>query len=127
MLLSAANTRDCELFEPLLMRNPAVRGHRHHPSGPAADPRSCRVKVLASPDAASRTGPNSDPPLGRRAHRFLALRFERLGLLEHVTWMQRVWFEERVGGTSRRELGLARSPTSRSGHADILREQVRAD
>jgi uncharacterized damage-inducible protein DinB len=30
-----------------------------------------------------------------------------LGLLKHVTWMQRVWFEECVGGTSRRELGLA--------------------
>lgn len=33
-----------------------------------------------------------------------------LGLLKHVTWMQRVWFEECVGGTSRRELGLARDP-----------------
>ncbi|WP_406688411.1 DinB family protein [Saccharopolyspora sp. ID03-671] len=33
-----------------------------------------------------------------------------LGLLKHVTWMQRVWFEECVGGTSRRELGLVRSP-----------------
>lgn len=29
-----------------------------------------------------------------------------LGLLKHVTWMQRVWFEECVGGASRRELGL---------------------
>jgi hypothetical protein len=29
-----------------------------------------------------------------------------LGLLKHVTWMQRVWFEECVGGTSRLELGL---------------------
>lgn len=33
-----------------------------------------------------------------------------LGLLKHVTWMQRVWFEECVGGTSRRELGLAATP-----------------
>ncbi|MFJ4616279.1 DinB family protein [Streptomyces griseus] len=33
-----------------------------------------------------------------------------LGLLKHVTWMQRVWFEECVGGTSRRELGLVLSP-----------------
>src|ERR1700712_5336818 len=33
-----------------------------------------------------------------------------LGLLKHVTWMQRVWFEECVGGTSRRELGLVQSP-----------------
>lgn len=33
-----------------------------------------------------------------------------LGLLKHVTWMQRVWFEECVGGTSRRELGLVESP-----------------
>ncbi|MEU3271194.1 DinB family protein [Saccharomonospora sp. NPDC006951] len=33
-----------------------------------------------------------------------------LGLLKHVTWMQRVWFEECVGGTSRKELGLVSSP-----------------
>jgi hypothetical protein len=33
-----------------------------------------------------------------------------LGLLKHVTWMQRVWFEECVGGTSRRDLGVVQSP-----------------
>ncbi|MER7725690.1 DinB family protein [Streptomyces sp. NPDC096323] len=33
-----------------------------------------------------------------------------LGLLKHVTWMQRVWFEECVGGTPRRDLGLVQSP-----------------
>jgi hypothetical protein len=33
-----------------------------------------------------------------------------LGLLKHVTWMQRVWFEECVGGMSRRELGLVQTP-----------------
>jgi len=33
-----------------------------------------------------------------------------LGLLKHVTWMQRVWFEECVGGTPLRELGLVQSP-----------------
>jgi uncharacterized damage-inducible protein DinB len=33
-----------------------------------------------------------------------------LGLLKHVTWMQRIWFEECVGGTSRQELGLVQSP-----------------
>jgi uncharacterized damage-inducible protein DinB len=33
-----------------------------------------------------------------------------LGLLKHVTWMQRVWFEECVGGTSCWELGLVRNP-----------------
>jgi uncharacterized damage-inducible protein DinB len=33
-----------------------------------------------------------------------------LGLLKHVTWMQRVWFEECVGGSSRRELGLVSTP-----------------
>ena len=33
-----------------------------------------------------------------------------LGLLKHVTWMQRVWFEECVGGTTRRRLGLAQTP-----------------
>lgn len=33
-----------------------------------------------------------------------------LGLLKHVTWMQRVWFEECVGGGSRVALGLVRSP-----------------
>lgn len=33
-----------------------------------------------------------------------------LGLLKHVTWMQRVWFEECVGGRSRRDLGLVQTP-----------------
>lgn len=33
-----------------------------------------------------------------------------LGLVKHVTWMQRVWFEECIGGRSRRELGLVNSP-----------------
>jgi hypothetical protein len=33
-----------------------------------------------------------------------------LGLLKHITWMQRVWFEECVGGTPRRELGLVATP-----------------
>ena len=33
-----------------------------------------------------------------------------LGLLKHVTWMQRVWFEECIGGTPRRELGLVLTP-----------------
>jgi hypothetical protein len=33
-----------------------------------------------------------------------------LGLLKHVTWMQRLWFEECVGGTTRRELGLVQNP-----------------
>jgi hypothetical protein len=32
-----------------------------------------------------------------------------LGLLKHVTWMQRVWFEECVGGSSHQELGLVPS------------------
>lgn len=32
-----------------------------------------------------------------------------LGLLKHVTWMQRVWFEQCVGGVSRQELGLVQS------------------
>jgi hypothetical protein len=33
-----------------------------------------------------------------------------LGLLKHATWMQRVWFEECIGGTPRLELGLVQSP-----------------
>ncbi len=33
-----------------------------------------------------------------------------LGLVKHVTWMQRIWFEECVGGTSRRRLGLVDGP-----------------
>ena len=33
-----------------------------------------------------------------------------LGLLKHVTWMQRVWFEECIGGRPRLELGLVQSP-----------------
>ncbi|MEE4544674.1 DinB family protein [Streptomyces sp. V4-01] len=32
-----------------------------------------------------------------------------LGLLKHVTCMQRIWFEECVGGTSRQELGLPKN------------------
>jgi uncharacterized damage-inducible protein DinB len=34
-----------------------------------------------------------------------------LGLVKHVTWMQRVWFEVCVGGRSRGELGLVPGPT----------------
>ncbi len=33
-----------------------------------------------------------------------------LGLLKHVTWMHRVWFEECIGGSSRLELGLVSTP-----------------
>jgi uncharacterized damage-inducible protein DinB len=33
-----------------------------------------------------------------------------LGLLKHVTWMQRVWFEECIGGTPRLGLGLVPRP-----------------
>jgi uncharacterized damage-inducible protein DinB len=33
-----------------------------------------------------------------------------LGLLKHVTWMQRVWFEECVGGVPRQELGMWKDP-----------------
>ncbi len=33
-----------------------------------------------------------------------------LGLLKHVTWMQRVWFEECVAGRPRLELGLVPTP-----------------
>jgi hypothetical protein len=41
-----------------------------------------------------------------------------LGLLKHVTWMQRVWFEECVGGTPRLELGLAQRPAESFRIAD---------
>src|SRR5690349_6963493 len=33
-----------------------------------------------------------------------------LGLLKHATWMQRVWFEECIGGRTRTELGLVQGP-----------------
>ncbi|HTI78033.1 MAG TPA: DinB family protein [Mycobacterium sp.] len=33
-----------------------------------------------------------------------------LGLLKHVAWMQRVWFEECIGGRPRQELGLVNTP-----------------
>lgn len=33
-----------------------------------------------------------------------------LGLVKHITWMQRVWFEECIAGTSRGELGLVAGP-----------------
>ena len=38
MLLSAANTHDFKLFEPLLETNPAVRGRRHRPGRPRRRP-----------------------------------------------------------------------------------------
>jgi len=41
-----------------------------------------------------------------------------LGLLKHVTWMQRVWFEECIGGTPRLELGLVQSPEASFQLAD---------
>jgi uncharacterized protein DUF664 len=33
-----------------------------------------------------------------------------LGLLKHVTWMQRIWFEVCIGGKSQEGLGLVRNP-----------------
>ncbi|WP_343036606.1 DUF664 domain-containing protein [Flexivirga aerilata] len=33
-----------------------------------------------------------------------------LGVVKHVTWMQRVWFEECIGGGTRAALGLVRTP-----------------
>jgi hypothetical protein len=33
-----------------------------------------------------------------------------LGLVKHVTWMQRIWFEECVVGRSRQDIGLVQSP-----------------
>ena len=41
-----------------------------------------------------------------------------LGLLKHVTWMQRVWFEECIGGRSRREIGLVNNPDESFALAD---------
>ena len=41
-----------------------------------------------------------------------------LGLLKHVTWMQRVWFEECIGGGSRRGLGLVDGPAESFQLAD---------
>jgi uncharacterized damage-inducible protein DinB len=51
-----------------------------------------------------------------------------LGLVKHVTWMQRVWFEECVGGRSRRELGLVTSPDEsfRVTDADTVASVVQA-
>lgn len=45
-----------------------------------------------------------------------------LGLLKHVTWMQRVWFEQCVGGMSRRKLGLVQSvdESFRLGDGDTI-------
>ena len=41
-----------------------------------------------------------------------------LGLVKHVTWMQRVWFSEVVGGVPRRELGLVNDPDESFALAD---------
>jgi uncharacterized damage-inducible protein DinB len=51
-----------------------------------------------------------------------------LGLLKHVTWMQRVWFEECVGGASRGELGLVQSvdESFRLGEDDTVASVIAA-
>lgn len=41
-----------------------------------------------------------------------------LGLLKHVTWMQRVWFEVCVDGGSLRELGMVQRPAESFQLAD---------
>jgi hypothetical protein len=96
--LSAANTHDSKLFEPLLGTNPAVRGHRHHPGRPRRRPakvhagkgydylrcrrylhrRGINVRI-------ARRGVEDKTKLGR--HRWVVertvsrlLRFKRLGL-----------------------------------------------
>jgi uncharacterized damage-inducible protein DinB len=43
-------------------------------------------------------------------HRLVPSATTLLGLLKHVTWMQRVWFEECIGGTPRVQLGLVQTP-----------------
>lgn len=98
VLLSAANTHDSKLFEPLLETNPSVRGHRHHPGRPGRRPEKlhadkgydyprCRrylhrrgIKVRIA-----RRGIEDKTKLGR--HRWVVertvswlLRFKRLGL-----------------------------------------------
>jgi transposase len=98
VLLSAANTHDSKLFEPLLETNPGVRGHRHHPGRPRRRPEKlhadkgydyprCRrylhrrgIKVRIA-----RRGIEDKSKLGR--HRWVVertvswlLRFKRLGL-----------------------------------------------
>jgi DDE family transposase len=44
-MLSAANTHDSNLFEPLLETNPGVRGRRGRPGPPGAVPRSCTPRL----------------------------------------------------------------------------------
>jgi hypothetical protein len=50
-----------------------------------------------------------------------------LGLLKHVTWKQRVWFEECVGGTSRRRLGPAQTIASPGLFGQALAQQAHPD
>jgi transposase len=98
VLLSAANTHDSKLFEPLLDTVPGVRGHRHRPGRPRRRPEKlhadkgydyprCRrylhrrgIKVRIA-----RRGIEDKTKLGR--HRWVVertvswlLRFKRLGL-----------------------------------------------
>lgn len=42
--------------------------------------------------------------------RLVASETTLLGLLKHVTWMQRVWFEGCIGGMPRQEIGLVQTP-----------------
>ena len=70
---------------------------------PVVHPACGEVSRRAS--AATLAGPTAAP--ARR--RLVPSATTVLGLLKHVTWMQRIWFEQCVGGTSRQELGLVQT------------------
>ena len=82
-MLSAANTHDSELFEPLLETNPAVRGRRGRPGRPRLRPeklhadkgydyRRCRtylhrrgIEVRIAQRAPARSGSSATPSTPR--------------------------------------------------------------
>ena len=61
--------------------------------------------TVSAPARLTKTSATASPTRADRRPRRVPARVPA-----HVTWMQRVWFEECVGGTSRRQLGLVQSP-----------------
>lgn len=86
MLLSAANTHDSKMFEPLLETNPAVRGHRHHPGRPRRRPEKRHADK------------GYDYPRCRRYlhRRGIKVRIARRGIEDKATLGRHRWVVERT-------------------------------
>jgi transposase len=84
VLLSAANTHDSKLFEPLLETNPRVRGHRHHPGRPRRRPEKLHADK------------GYDYPRCRRYRRGIKVRIARRGIEDKTKLGRHRWVVERT-------------------------------